>query len=1011
MSNASSYKTVTQETGDLSITKRDVILTSESGSKAYDGTALTKPDVKVTGSGFVTGEASDIKATGSVTTVEQGKVKNTIEFTQGTDFDENNYTIQKNEGELYITTSETELKIESLNNSWTYDGATHTHEAYKATYGDETVTSGAKNTDGKYVLTLANGDTITITATATGVKNVSDTAVDNNTFTYVVSNASSYKTVTPVIGDLSITARPVTITTPDATKPYDKSPLTAEGTVVGIVDGETYGFITTGTQTRVGYSKNTYELTLAAEDNEYTAKASNYVFTEIIGTLTVTGDPVIPEKTTPEADGIYQLGDWIPFNIAVQNVTDGELTDITVSDPTAQIVEGDGYTLVNGVAVIATLDSGATVNVNARHQVTETDILNGTYGNTATITVDDKKFYASAQTVQIDKPDGKLTVTKETTSTPANGSTYALGETITYQITVKNEGNVTISDIVVTDELTGNEWEIESLKPGQTSTAFTAAHEVTEADILKGEVVNEATAIGKTPEDEEPEVKPGKTTDETDKPDGRLTVTKEATSTPANGSSYTLGETITYQITVKNEGNVTISGIVVTDELTGDKWEIASLEPGETSNMYTAEHVVTEEDLLNGEAVNVATAIGKTPEDEDPEVKPGEDRKPTEDTESSMTVDKTLTNLPAKGYFTLGETAEFDITVTNTGNMTLTNVVVTDELAGAVVTPGNGYHANGAEAVIDSLEPGAVVIIKATYTVTENDLGQQLVNRVTVKGKGPADPKDPEKNHDPEGVTDEEEVPTDEAVTLSGAKTWIDEDNALQTRPEFITLRLMANGEEYTETQATEASNWTYTFTKLPMHTAQGEEIVYTLTEDAVPGYEPEYAENSYDVTNIRQNYTLTIYYWYDAVGGAVAADTVTRTFAYGDAYVFLSPVLEGCTADITRVSGIMEGDVEYNVVYTREAFELTINYVFRGGAIAAPSYTATLLFGDAFNQDSPVLAGYVASQRNISGTMAGRNLVYTVIYVPGETTVVINEYGVPLGIGNVEMNVGDCFE
>ena len=57
------------------------------------------------------------------------------------------------------------------------------------------------------------------------------------------------------------------------------------------------------------------------------------------------------------------------------------------------------------------------------------------------------------------------------------------------------------------------------------------------------------------------------------------------------------------------------------------------------------------------------------------------------------------------------------------------------------------------------------------------------------------------------------------------------------------------------------------------------------------------------------------------------------------------------------------------------------------------------------------MLAGYVASQRNISGTMAGRNLVYTVIYVPGETTVVINEYGVPLGIGNVEMNVGDCFE
>ena len=106
-----------------------------------------------------------------------------------------------------------------------------------------------------------------------------------------------------------------------------------------------------------------------------------------------------------------------------------------------------------------------------------------------------------------------------------------------------------------------------------------------------------------------------------------------------------------------------------------------------------------------------------------------------------------------------------------------------------------------------------------------------------------------------------------------------------------------------------------------------------------------------------------------------------------------------------------MEGDVEYNVVYTREIYTLTINYVFRGGAMAAPSYTATLLFGEAFNQNSPEVAGFVASQRNINGTMAGHNMVYTVIYVPGETTVVINEYGVPLGIGNVEMNVGDCFE
>ena len=488
-------------------------------------------------------------------------------------------------------------------------------------------------------------------------------------------------------------------------------------------------------------------------------------------------------------------------------------------------------------------------------------------------------------------------------------------------------------------------------------------------------------------------------------------MTKTTTSTPANGETYALDEKITYEITVKNEGNVTISGIVVTDELTGDRWEITSLAPGETSSVYTAEYVVTEADILKGEVVNVATATGKTPEDKDPEVEPGEDREPTVDPAPSMTVDKKLTNLPAKGYFTLGETAEFDMTVVNTGNLTIRNVVVTDELAGAVVLPGEGYQANGAEAAIDVLEPGRTVLVKAIYTITGDDLGKELMNSVTAAGEGPDDPTDPEENHDPDKVTDEEEVPTDEAAVVRGVKTWDDFDNNLDTRPESITLRVMADGAEFAVMQATADNDWTYTFTGLPKHTAQGKEITYTLTEDAVPGYETTYAMDSYDVFNTLLSYTLTINYWFDAVGGAPAAETVTRTLFYGEMYDFLSPVLKGYTMDQPRVVGRMEGDVEYNVVYTRELHNLTIRYVYRGGAEAAPSFSASLAEGDAFSQDSPVLPGYVASQRTVNGTMPGRDTVYTVIYVPGNATVVIDEYGVPLGIGNVEMNVGDCFE
>lgn len=99
--NNENFKKVTfvVEDGSLTINKRNVVLTSETASKTYDGTALTKPIVKVTGDGFVAGEVSDIKATGSVTHVSAGEVTNTITYTEGTNFKESNYNITKTEGQ------------------------------------------------------------------------------------------------------------------------------------------------------------------------------------------------------------------------------------------------------------------------------------------------------------------------------------------------------------------------------------------------------------------------------------------------------------------------------------------------------------------------------------------------------------------------------------------------------------------------------------------------------------------------------------------------------------------------------------------------------------------------------------------------------------------------------------------------------------------------------------------------------------------------------------------------
>lgn len=98
-----SYYDISYEDGTLTINKRSVTLTSETASKAYDGTPLTRPNVTVGGDGFVKGEVTDIKATGSVTHVSEGEVTNTIEYTPTDKFKADNYDITKTEGKLTIT--------------------------------------------------------------------------------------------------------------------------------------------------------------------------------------------------------------------------------------------------------------------------------------------------------------------------------------------------------------------------------------------------------------------------------------------------------------------------------------------------------------------------------------------------------------------------------------------------------------------------------------------------------------------------------------------------------------------------------------------------------------------------------------------------------------------------------------------------------------------------------------------------------------------------------------------
>ena len=82
---------------------------------------------------------------------------------------------------------------------------------------------------------------------------------------------------------------------------------------------------------------------------------------------------------------------------------------------------------------------------------------------------------------------------------------------------------------------------------------------------------------------------------------------------------------------------------------------------------------------------------------------------------------------------------------------------------------------------------------------------------------------------------------TPELTKISGEKIWDDGDNQDGKRPESITVNLLANGQK-TDSKVVKADvegNWSYTFQNLPKY-ANGEPIIYTVTEDTVTDYTTE---------------------------------------------------------------------------------------------------------------------------------------------------------------------------
>ena len=356
----------------LRITPKSVTLTTESATRAYNGQPLTAPG---TVTGFVEGENAELQVTGKQTDVGSSKNTYNIVWTETTKAD--NYQVSDTVGTLTVTAQsivpdpehpETYLGIEIDSPSdITYDGKEH---KWIPTVTDNADKKLEADTDYTVEYSTENfKDVGTIDVTITGIGNYTGTVT------------RTYK----------VTPKEYTVTTDSATKTYSATALTAGGKVEGIVSGETVEFTTTGSQTEVGTSKNTYELVWKS------AKATNYTLAkESIGELTVKAKSIVPDdKDTPES----------------------EKTGITVSEPSDSKYDGKEH---KEVLTVTDTKTGKELVAGTDYSVTYSlDLVNA---GTVTIKVAGLGNYTGSFTKTYKITKRSVTLTSATVSKVYDGS-------------------------------------------------------------------------------------------------------------------------------------------------------------------------------------------------------------------------------------------------------------------------------------------------------------------------------------------------------------------------------------------------------------------------------------------------------------------------------------------------------------------------------------------------------------------------------------------------------------
>ncbi len=536
----------------------------------------------------------------------------------------------------------------------------------------------------------ADGDTITYTITATNNGNVTLSSVSISDPDAVIGTCTPAQPTSLAPGETLACAATYSVTQADV----DNGSFTNTATVEG----------------------SDPDSNPVSASDQATASAADAPALSVVKMLTGNADE--------DGSGSVTIGDTLSYTVTATNDGNITLTNVVVSDP---MLSPDQETCV-------TLAPGADCVLSGTYTVTQSDVDAGQVTNTGAGDSDETPPEDDTVVTPVDQTPG-LDLLKEALLDDIDGNGFAdVGEVIDYTLTATNTGNVTLTDVVVIDDLLDATPAGLDCLPAQPATLLpgeelvcTGSYEVTQADVDAGDdIVNEAASSAPDPTDPNaPDlVAEDTTTTPIDPADALIDLVK----TISGGDPYaSVGDTISYELTATNNGNVTLTAVSISDpDATIDSCTPAqptSLAPGETL-VCAATYAVDQNDIDAGSFTNTATVDATDPDSN--AVSASDSATANASGTPALSVVKTLDNAPTP--IEEGSVLTYSVTATNTGNITLNNVVVSDPM----LSPD--------QETCVTLAPGADCVLSGTYTVTQSDVD---AGQVTNTGTGDSDETPP----------------------------------------------------------------------------------------------------------------------------------------------------------------------------------------------------------------------------------------------------------------------------